>query len=1122
MSKATTYVKLTSVGPQSSLQICSCTCQSSPRTPFFSGRNLRGSSTPFAASCRVSLFRKWRLSVWRRRDGLDHWWSFLYVFAGPSYTEKFIMPKKEIYMSSVEQAIEIIIPYLEDTGNTAYKAIYFDGWEGLAASTVLRAIAEHPPPSLTKRFDKIIHIDCSRWKSRRALQRAIAEELNLPPWVMAAFDRQDEEDDFSGVDQGSRAEIVHVAKQIYQILRDFSCLVILHNGSDSTVDLENLGIPRYDWLSSNRHVVLWTFRGRLRFNPELKNKVDKSHLYLYRRYSVAPYNAYVLEEAQDVVRYTKHKQSITPEVAAKCFVYLLWLNNNGGGIMDYNWPINASNYWVCDGIIQGGQFDEAWEISAALHQEIRIEDCSSASVQLSCDYSWKSVTYTSEGGEKKEIKIDTIVSPELTSFFLAAESGLYAPLRSDMFQKSEKLSVLKLSGCTFSFYSPPFHCCRSLRFLGLDHCKDQRQQEERGKQRRLSMDFFKSLWVLDISYTDWELELSPHIIEQMATNLRDVHIKKGRMWCNNLAWRQLGNLRKLRVVEPTSSWETGKEDEFIDMVKLELLDLSGNNTIQVLPSLSKATCLKTLVLDGCVGLKHVGPDGLPPSLESFCFDARGEEEHSKKAIISRIALAGCARLTSFTLCGKLPDLEELDLSCTAIKMLDLAKVVTVQKLQRVLLMGCGQLRSITWPANGMQGLRLLCIDTRGGEAVCKTSFDYSLVPQEREELCHAYIAVSDMRFLQSLFLTSGERFCWSSAPFKLNLCLSSFATSKDDGENCDKEMVGPYSPAAQLVWSPRCKTLTSKACRTYNDVGIEQITTSIYDMSEAQLQPLDCHVEICRGISMTDVLSDQATKAIIYVMNRVQSLHVHDNSSVTTVIPEHMMSRGEMGIQWQFLKRCRIERCPKLEIVFITNYDEYCFHELETFWAADLLMARSVWSKGRIVQAHDSRSFAKLRDIHLYFCPRLTFVLPLSWFYTLSSLETLHIVSCGDLRQVFPVEAEFLEEIATEHQNGMLKFPKLKDLYLHHLSSLQQICEAKMFAPMLETVRLRGCWGLRRLPATDSRRLRDGRLVVVDCEKDWWDKLEWDGMDVGHHRDLFAPRHSAYYKKRLLKGKVLV
>ncbi|CAO2199895.1 unnamed protein product [Urochloa humidicola] len=103
----------------------------------------------------------------------------------------------------------------------------------------------------------------------------------------------------------------------------------------------------------------------------------------------------------------------------------------------------------------------------------------------------------------------------------------------------------------------------------------------------------------------------------------------------------------------------------------------------------------------------------------------------------------------------------------------------------------------------------------------------------------------------------------------------------------------------------------------------------------------------------------------------------------------------------------------------------------------------------------------------------------------------------------------------------MLAFPELKHMYLHDLSSLQLICEAKMFAPNLETIYVRGCWSLRRLPATDACRRQNGRPVAVDCEKDWWDNLEWDGMEFGHHPSLFQPRHPKYYKKRHLRRTVL-
>ncbi|KAJ1270084.1 hypothetical protein BS78_06G027800 [Paspalum vaginatum] len=313
-------------------------------------------------------------------------------------------------------------------------------------------------------------------------------------------------------------------------------------------------------------------------------------------------------------------QGITPKIAAKCISYLLWFNKKGGGAINYNWATHASNYWVCDGIVEGdGQFDEPWVVSAALHQQIRVEDCSFHAINyLYEEYieHWKSVTtFTSEHGGMTDITI----SSKITSFFLTPDNGLYITLPPEIFQQSEGLRVLQLSRCNFSFYSPPFKYCRVLRFLGLDNCQDQHQEEE-DNQRTPTMDCFWSLWVLDISHMDWELGISQDVTEQMAANIREIHIKKGRIWHSNLAWRRLRNLHKLRVTEPTLSWEIGRKDEFTDMVKLQLLDLSGNEAIQVLPSLHGATSLRSLVLDGCVGLEHVGPEELPRCLESFSLD----------------------------------------------------------------------------------------------------------------------------------------------------------------------------------------------------------------------------------------------------------------------------------------------------------------------------------------------------------------------------------------------------------------------------------------------------------------------------------------------------------------------
>ena len=126
-------------------------------------------------------------------------------------------------------------------------------------------------------------------------------------------------------------------------------------------------------------------------------------------------------------------------------------------------------------------------------------------------------------------------------------------------------------------------------------------------------------------------------------------------------------------------------------------------------------------------------------------------------------------------------------------------------------------------------------------------------------------------------------------------------------------------------------------------------------------------------------------------------------------------------------------------------------------------------------------------------------------------METLHIIHCGSLRHVFE------QDEAKEHRSSV-EFPKLATIHLHDLPALQQICEAaEMPAPKLETIRIRGCWSLRRLPALKGREPGMSR-PAVEVEKE-----VWDGVDAGHHPSLYAtPVHARCYRKRgLLRGTVL-
>ncbi|XP_039772904.1 disease resistance protein SUMM2-like [Panicum virgatum] len=219
---------------------------------------------------------------------------------------------------------------------------------------------------------------------------------------------------------------------------------------------------------------------------------------------------------------------------------------------------------------------------------------------------------------------------------------------------------------------------------------------------------------------------------------------------------------------------------------------------------------------------------------------------------------------------------------------------------------------------------------------------------------------------------------------------------------------------------------------------------------------------------------------------------------------------------WDRLMWCHVERCPNLDTIFPAEAIDFG-NQLQTIWASDLQMARCIWSQGVKINRHMYGSFENLQHLHLRYCPRLQFALPV-WVASFPNLETLHIIRCGDLTHVFALNKRYPEEIVAHG----LPFPKLTTIHLHDLPKLRQIFEVKMLAPALKTIRIRGCFGLRRLPALQGRKPGVKR-PAVEMEKDVWDALEWDGLAAGHHPSLFEPPvHSRYYRRRrLLRGTVL-
>ena len=272
-----------------------------------------------------------------------------------------------IKADTIDVAVEGI---LNELNRSRQNVLYFDGWDGLGASAVLRAVAQRLPlkglmrsPGLE--FDQVIHIDCSKWESTRAVQREIAEQLKLPTEVIEMFVKQDEEDDFNGIiDQGSRMEIAEVTTEIQKSIEGRRFLLLLHNGSNEEVDIAGLGLFVYGYLKSK---VIWTFQGRFRMDPRMKEVAMKKNttdaIFSASCSERDPHElwSYLLrEEAAQVAC----KLSIAPAIVVECFLYMLTLCCTSCHHVDndYDLAIHVCNYWMCDGIIpEDTDLNVAWQ-----------------------------------------------------------------------------------------------------------------------------------------------------------------------------------------------------------------------------------------------------------------------------------------------------------------------------------------------------------------------------------------------------------------------------------------------------------------------------------------------------------------------------------------------------------------------------------------------------------------------------------------------------------------------------------------------------------------------------------------------------------------------------------------
>ncbi|WVZ95491.1 hypothetical protein U9M48_041247, partial [Paspalum notatum var. saurae] len=1003
--------------------------------------------------------------------------------------------------------------------NPNYINICFDGWNSLGATAVLRSIPQalismkSPPPGLC--FGRIIYIDCSTWKSKRVMQRTIAHELKLDRKTMSMFEERDEEDDFNGVDHGSRDVIREVTAMINRALIQTRFMLILLNGSTDEVTPSEFGIPEY------HGTIIWTFsRGFLSmpdFSDEYVKQVEvftRTDMFIYTLQSPAllsesELNALFHEEAASIVSRYPFMQDIPLTMVIHCWCYGFFLHRSFHSNIRLDWEAQVPNFWICDGIIQEGT--STMEISYALDSEISYEGDAYLLNRLKIKTIMNLLINMERclivgflSPQKRKIvqaNMQTILA-EASSIFIAFDRTINAPRLPDaLFELSIKLGVLILSSCAFNFVSPPFIHCHTLRFLGLSNCTHQNDTFKVEEEDCITKwTCLHNLWVLDLRYTDWSEILSEQKICLMA-NLIELNIEGVRCWYyTSQLQKKLPYLQRLRIIKPAHQEETltGINSSLEDKKQLEILDLSGNSKMENLPaSLSEANKLRMLVLDGCNELENVV---LPnSSLRSFSFDGYGPASHwtstdklpqmssrpesppaveKKHVKICKISLEGCTFLEDLFLRG-LPNLEELDLSECAIKVLDFgAMVVDVPRLKRLFLLGCERLRAIKW------GSRL----GLGGHLECAQQ--PSPGDQQESLKLQVHAVVVDARLSRSLWALIAQ----AGSNGYSNIKFTSSTSACSDGVVKPEAMEGKEMT---VVGSSEQRRRYDAAPK-YGDVFIKigDGATPMQAFPQGPIGQLDRHIEI--GDGSRNVQSEIEADPYFGNFARLiryytQSLHVHDVSTYSNImLPERLGS-----LVW-----CRVERCPSLNAIFPNGAEEN--GTLETMWASELLMARCIWSKGGRIFAWPYSRFRGLKHLHLRRCPSLRFALAMGRRSSFPSLETLHIIHCGSLRHVFVPGDE-------HNQHRSVEFPKLTTIHLHDVPALREMCEAaaEMVAPALETIRIRGCWSLRRLPSLKGREPGMRRRPTVEMEKDVWDALEWDGVDAGHHPSLYeVPVHS--------------
>jgi hypothetical protein len=352
------------------------------------------------------------------------------------------------------------------------------------------------------------------------------------------------------------------------------------------------------------------------------------------------------------------------------------------------------------------------------------------------------------------------------------------------------------------------------------------------------------------------------------------------------------------------------------MDKMELLEFSGNDTWNPFHPMkpsglgvsSSNSCLETVILEECNQLKWM------------CF-------------------RGCTKLKNLFFRGEF-GVAILDISGTALKMLDFSAITAWGLDDELCLLNCENLCAILWPPiRGIlddDSFKLLIDKTQsassahyreegqGGTTAATQTAAATLYEHGNRPTTEFgwHISVRDARLLfslESVYDSSRVAYVEVSSPARPTV---SAGFIKDEaikcGKNNEQQVVArlQQQPYPAVYADTTGDHLHQQANEGEDDAPVIMRMWPCPDPPSLP-EKNRCYMYIQDRIWTQIPTGGEETCAIMvpeFVPSSAKILHVHDSMSVTA-IPSATMS-SDHYIEWTHIEWCKIERCPELKCVF--------------------------------------------------------------------------------------------------------------------------------------------------------------------------------------------------------------